>query len=355
MKKVLFVNHCLSSGGSERAMTIVANYFAEHDVDVEMILLNDEPKEYTVSANVKIKECYCPVEGNKLVWQFKRIATIRKAIKEYDPDIIVTFIVETNARVLLASRGLHKYVVQSERNDPSKMKKKIDKIALKTILKCADYTVFQTSRARNYYPKKIKERSVIIPNALRPDIPMADRNNVAKKIVAVGRLATQKNFKLLIDSFYKFNESVEGYQLVIYGEGPLRGELERQISELRLEGKVILAGYVSDVNERMKDATMYVSSSDYEGISNAMLEAMAMGIPSICTDCPVGGAAQVIDDGINGVLIPVGDMQRLAEEMIKIAVDKEYACNLSQNAIDVRLRYSVDEIGKMWMEACKIV
>lgn len=352
MKKVLFVNHCLSSGGSEKAMTLVANYFAEHGIDVTMILLNDEPKVYKVNDKINIEECYCPVEGNKIAWQYRRLHTIRDAVKRNNPDVIVTFMSENNARVIAATLGMGKYIVQSERCNPYVVSKMV-KLAMKTIMKKADYTVFQTQQAREFYPKKIQRKSTIIANALPENLPEINRNVINKKIIAVGRFSQQKNFELLINAFSIFSKNVPEYRLVIYGDGPLRESLEKQVSLLGINESVKLPGYISNVIEELSDAAMYISTSNYEGISNAMLEAMAMGVPCICTDCPVGGARDMIVSDYNGILIPVGDEQRLVEAMTKIAGDDELASKISRHAVEIREKCSMDSIGKLWMEACK--
>lgn len=171
-----------------------------------------------------------------------------------------------------------------------------------------------------------------------------------KKVVAAGRFTKQKNFSMLIYSFAEFHKKYPEYELVIYGEGSLREEYIRLINELDVSEYVKLPGYVSDVNECMRSAAMYVSSSNYEGISNSMLEALAMGIPTICTDCPVGGAAMAIQNEKNGILIPVGDEKTLYQQMCRLADDTEYANKLSKNALDIKNEYTIEKIAKRWIE-----
>ena len=136
----------------------------------------------------------------------------------------------------------------------------------------------------------------------------------------------------------------------IYGEGPLKNELQDKINNYHLNESVFLKGYVDDVDEKMRIASIYVSSSDFEGISNSMLEALAMGIPSICTDCPVGGARLMIKNNVNGILISVGDKEKLVSAMKKITGDENFAQKLSDNAIKISEKYSVEKIAKMWID-----
>jgi len=140
------------------------------------------------------------------------------------------------------------------------------------------------------------------------------------------------------------------YKLIIYGRGHMLRELKLPRKKLNLEEKVKFPGYVDNLMERIKNASIYVSSSDFEGISNSMLEALAMGIPSICTDCPVGGAAMVIENNKNGILIPVGDVKALSGAMLKIIEDKEFANLLSTEAVKVRKKYDVSKICKKWID-----
>lgn len=347
--KVLFVNRCLTGGGSERAMTMIANYFADQNIDVSMLLLNEEQRTYQVNKKVKIVECYCPIEGNKLLWHIRRIWTIRKALKANDAKTVITFMWDINMNVILAAVGLKKYIIASERCDPHHESRKLMKLAMKFVLPFAEHTVFQTPMVQTYYPGSVQRKSTVIPNAISEVASIPDRKSIDKQIVAVGRLVEQKNFKMLIEAFAVFHQRYPDYRLTIYGEGPLRQTLEHQIDMLQLSACVELPGYVNDVNDRMKHAALYVNSSDYEGISNAMLEAMALGLPCICTDCPVGGASMMIQDGVNGVLVPIGDMGAMVSAMIDLVTDNARAMNISREAAKVKNQFSIDEIGKKWL------
>lgn len=349
-KKVLFVNHCLTGGGSEKAMTLIANYFAECGMKVTMLLLTEAEKTYKIDARIKLIECYCPIEGNKLLWHIKRIRTIRDAIKKSGTKTIITFMWDINMNVILANVGLGKKIIASERCDPKHETRKLMKFAMNFILPYADYMVFQTEEVRKYYPKKVYAKSCVIPNALSDDIILPNRKQIEKKIVAVGRLTEQKNFSMLINAFYKFSLIHKEYKLIIYGEGPLRKQLEEKVKRLSLSDKVMMPGYISNVDEKMSNAAMYVNCSDYEGISNAMLEALALGIPTICTDCPIGGAKAMISNGINGILIPVGNEDELTNSMKKIVEDEEFATRLTNNAIEIKSTLSIDKIGNKWIQ-----
>ena len=115
-----------------------------------------------------------------------------------------------------------------------------------------------------------------------------------------------------------------------------------------MENNVKFPGFVDDVDDRINRAMIYVSSSNYEGISNSMIEALAMGVPCICTDCPVGGAKMMIENHINGVLVPVGDFQKMYIEMLNIIENDDFRANISREAIKIRDIYSIIKITDMW-------
>lgn len=350
LKKVVFVNLRLTGGGSERVMSMLASYFADHGIETQMILLEEKERTYPVSDIVEIIDCYCPMEGNKIIWHIKRILSLRKAIIKSGADTVVSFMWDINMKVILACMGLNKRIIISERADPNNVtRKRSMAFAQRWIFPLADAAVFQTEQVMNSYPEKVRRKGVIIPNP----IPMItiDRNvEKEKTIIAAGRLYKQKNFEMMIEAFAIFSKKYDEYKLKIFGDGDLRENLEQKARELGVAEKVSFQGFVSNLKEEMNKACIYASSSNYEGISNAMLEAMAIGLPAVCTDCPVGGAAMVIKDHVNGILVPVNDHEKMAKAFSEIAEDDKLAMRLSENAIETCKQYSIDKIAKLWME-----
>ena len=213
-----------------------------------------------------------------------------------------------------------------------------------------DKIVFQTPDAMAHYSKSIQKRGVVIPNPVSPYLPQRFEGERTKEIVAMGRLAAQKNFKMMIDAFAMLVKEHPEYKLIIYGKGPQQDMLEQRIRELSLEDKVLLPGFVTDIHDKILKSAMYVSSSNYEGISNSMLESLGMGIPSVVTDCPVGGAKMFVRNDENGVLVPVGDVDAFYEGMKKIAEDKDFAEKISKNAVKIREELDADRICKKWLD-----
>ena len=347
--RVLFVNSSLTDGGSERAMVLIANQMADLGHDVHMILVRDKPHVYQVDSRIRLTQLNYK-SSSKLGVLAERIGLIRGCARKVCPDCIVSFMWDINVMTLAATFGLHTRLVVSERAYPgSAHRGKLSKALEALFYSLADAIVYQTEGARAFCPARLKKKSCVIPNAVSaPNVPPYAGERT-KRVVSVGRLTEQKNYPMLLRAFADFSKTHKEYRLQIFGEGRLKPELVDLADKLRIGEKVDFCGFVDDVASRINDASMFVLSSNYEGISNAMAEAMAIGLPVICTDCPVGGAAMMIEDGVNGLLVPVDDVRSLASAMSRIADDKEFALMLSAKAKGVATRFSAQLIGGMWM------
>ena len=140
------------------------------------------------------------------------------------------------------------------------------------------------------------------------------------------------------------------YILQIYGDGPEKQSLLNYIISKELDDRVLIRSHVPDIHNSIRDCTMFVSTSDWEGLSNSMLEAMAIGLPTVCTDCDGGGARMMIQDHVNGLLVPKGDVQAVYQAMKKIIEDEELAEKLSINCSKLKEELSVDNIVNEWIK-----
>ena len=239
-------------------------------------------------------------------------------------------------------------LVVSERNDPSIDPASNVKRLLRNVLYCRpNWFVFQTPDAKRYFSKKIQDRSNIVLNPLSGSIPDCWLGEREKRIVSVGRLNNQKNFPLLIEAFLLFHKKHPDYILEIYGDGMLEDKLKSYISDCQLEEFVFLKGFIKDVHDRIKKAAMFVMSSDFEGLPNALIEAMALGLPSISTDCPCGGPRMLIKDGVNGRLVSVNNVNELCDAMLFCA-EEEHAEKLSIESRKIRDIVSREKIVSEW-------
>ena len=352
--KILFVNSSLTDGGSERAMSLVAGQMAGFGYDVEMLLLRDKKKTYSIDPRIEVVQLSYS-STSKSVILIERLRKIRSTVKESKADCVITFMWDLNVMVLAATIGLKTQKVISERAYPgSSHRTKVSRILERAFYRFADVIVYQTEDARSFCPQALLEKSRVIPNIVMKPVIEPYSGIRDKRIVSVGRLTEQKNFPLLIKAFSMFAKTNPDYILEIYGEGSLKTALRSLSRDLGISKSVVFKGYVCNIAEEIRNACMFVLPSNYEGISNAITEAMAMGIPTICTDCPAGGAAMMIESGVNGLLVPVGDDVKLARAMIRVADDDVLARNFSRNAKEVATRFSADKIGRMWEEVIDV-
>ena len=353
MKKLLFVNSSLSGGGSERVMTLLANEFSkDKSIETSMVLLREKKDYYKVDSNIQLYRFKYNTKS-KIIIAIKRFFYLRQLVKKNKYDYIISFMYDINIFTLLTCLGLKSKIIVSERNYPDTKLRKKTRIIENVVYRLAHKVVFQTYEAKKLYKNEIQQKSVIISNPINNNLPSVYHGTREKIIVSVGRLTEQKNFKMLINAFYDLYKNYPIYKLIIYGEGPLRYNLQSQIKDLDLENNVELPGFFTDVNDRIRKASIFVLPSNYEGISNAMLEAMALGIPTICTDCPVGGASMVIQNNVNGILISVNNKDELVRAMLRVIEDENFARKISQNAYKIRKKLSSDSITKKWNDIIK--
>ncbi|PGL72701.1 glycosyltransferase [Bacillus sp. AFS055030] len=357
-KKIIFVTGSLADGGAERVMSILATMCAEAGADVTLVVMREKKYIYHVSDKVN---CIQIKTGSKKFKTISRIKQLRSILKKSDDSTVIPFLPLITLYTMIANMGINKRVITSERSDPrisfwAKNLSWKDRVGILIMRKMglynlAELMVFQTPDAQSYYNKNRQKRSCIIPNPLDTDkLPKRYEGEREKRIVAAGRFSEEKNFSLLIEAFSIFHKKHPEYNMTIYGEGALRNQLEREIKKYDLMSIIKLPGFASNLPEEINKAAMYVSTSNHEGISNSMLEALGMGIPSIVTDCPVGGARMFVKTDENGILIPMNDCDALVEAMSKIAEDRAYAEKISANATKIREEISAKNICKMWLE-----
>lgn len=354
-KCVIFVTGSLADGGAEKVMSILASGCAELGADVTLVVLRNKKIVYPVSDSVKIIQFS---DEGKLA-TLTRIWKLHNVMKESDADAVIPFLPIISLYTLIANIGVGKKLIMSERADPRAKLSKLswkDRIGNFLMRKCglyslADWMVFQTLDAQSYYKKRIQKKSSIISNPLDLDnLPQCYSGEREKRIVAAGRFAEEKNFGLLIETFKDFYAKHPEYKLTIYGEGKLKADYERLISKLQLEDCIELPGFTSNLPQDINRASMYISTSNHEGISNSMLEALGMGIPSIVTDCPVGGARMFVKTDYNGILIPMNDKAELLKAMEKIVDNPAYSKSLSESSDIIRRELSKATICHRWLE-----
>lgn len=340
----------MRGGGAERVVSELANKFAESGHQITIITTATNVCVYKLEENVNMHfiDISKSIMGLRF---FKRVIHLRKYVNIICPDIVFSFTAGASKYAILSTLASKYKIIVSERNNPYQdPSNKIDRIIRDTLYNFADGFVFQTEDAKNYFPLRIRKRGTVIANPINNSLPDPFDGERKKEIVTVLRLEPQKNVYMLIDAFEQITQDFPSYSLKIYGEGSLEVDIATYVKQKQLDTKVHLMGFSKDVYSEIKSAGMFVLPSNYEGMPNALIEAMAMGIPSIATDCPCGGPKFLINNFENGILIPVGDTEALAKAMTNVISNKNLSATIGHNAIRIRERLSVDKITKKWVE-----
>lgn len=351
MKNLMFVCNGLGNGGAERVISVLSNEMCnKYNI---YILTFSKPTKNDYIFNKDVQIIYKQSKRKGLLRKISKILDIRKTIKEKRINTVIAFSNYNVMSSVIASIFLKVRVIGSERNDPAQiygMKKYIRNI----LYSYTDNMVFQTNDALNYFNNKIKKKSVVILNPLVSNLPEPYDGKRDKKIVTFCRLEPQKNLFMLIDAFYEFNKSNNTYTVEIYGDGSLKSELEKYIDEKDLTEKIKILPFNKNIHETILKYSMFVLTSDYEGLSNSMIEALAIGLPTIVTDCPCGGGRMVIDNNKNGILIPVGDSKAFAKAMLRVANDENFMKELSKNAVKIREKLNQERIADEWLKVIEM-
>lgn len=350
-KKIVIVTRSMTSGGAERVIAQLANYFVQQGIKCRIITTDQSEVMYPLDNRITIV-AIGKKANNKVLDRIIRYKLLRDMILSYKPDVVLTMPEDTGIYAILALIGTGIPVYVSERNNPWVMPDvKITRLLRKVAYPFAQGIIFQTQMAKSFFPQYIQKKGVVLQNPVDATrIPEPYIGERKKVFAAVGRLEPQKNFPMLIKAFSEFHKEEKDYKLVVYGEGRERSNIENLIKELHLENFVSLPGRNKDVLNCINDCAAFILSSDYEGMPNALIEAMCMGMPVISTDCPSGGPKEIIENEKNGLLIPVNDVQRMVQAMFNI-IEDDRSCLLGQNAYKTGKHLMDASIFTDWMNA----
>ena len=350
MKKIMFVCLALSNGGAERVVSILSDTLVKKGYTVYVLVLTDREQVYEVHPQIQILKPDKYAHGIKE--KMLRIWTVRKAIKTHQIDTVIAFSHYNTMYSVVAGTGLHARIIGSERNDPAQIEdRRVLHWMRRQLYRKLDCLVCQTEVAKNYFPADIRKKSVVIMNPLNPEkLPQPYTGVREKRIVCFARLEKQKNIPMALDAFAKLLKEYPDYSFEIYGDGQERDSIVEYVHSLRLDDCVSVYPFVDNIHEKVLKASMFVLSSDYEGLSNSMLEAMAIGLPSVVTDCPCGGAAMVIRDGVNGMLVPVGDANAMYMKMRELINHPQTAASISREAVAIRETLNARKITEEWIQ-----
>ena len=348
--KLLFVTSTLGSGGAERVLSILANEFCKRGNKVEVIALTNKAKDYyALDKRIKYlhagQEC-CSGLLSALRW-------FRRHVAESKPDCVIAFMEAVYEFVLIALFRTNIPVISSERKDPRTLGP-LRKMLRWFLLPTAAAHVVQTKQIRDFYRKSIRDKTVVIYNPVDEKVwefnPTEGGKSLPriKRIVSVGRLYHQKNQQMLIKAFAKIAVKYAQYKLIIFGEGHLRKNLEQLIADLGLQGRVLLPGRSSNVIEEVAKSEIFCLSSNFEGMSNAMIEAICVGTPIVSTK--VSGTDELIIDGKNGLLVEIGNIEKLAIALEELMADKALQSKLSKEEQAMSHLFRTSSVVDQWQK-----
>lgn len=356
--RVTFVITNLECGGAERRISIMSNYWAAKGWEVTVITFDDGSQEpfFELDPRVRLLPLGIYQATSSLPARVSsnlaRILRLRRSIRETEPEVVISFLYFVNVLVLLATRGLGLPVLVVETSDPEAEPKggawawfRRWTYSFKALV------VVPTARARSHFSPDIQSRTTVIPNPVTPAPPEGaappEDSPPRPSLVAMGSLRPYKGFDLLLEAFSRLKESHPEWSLTIYGEGPERARLEALRDELGLEGRVRLPGRVKNPHGVLPQADLFVLPSRREGYPMVLIEALSCGLPAVAADCRFG-PREILRDGVDGVLVPPEDPEALAEAMGRLMSEEKERRRLSQAALEINERYSLDKVMGVW-------
>ena len=353
--RILFVISCLSYGGAEKNLMLVASHLSKKN-EVAICNFNERDTKRDIPLEITYYEQNrWDSSGKKFDWIGLRKAQykfLKGSCKKFAPDVIISFLPMPNAIAVLCGKKLHIPVIISERADPYQSISKIDKL-INYIYGFSDGAVFQTAEAKNYYKKKLQKKSTVIPNpvAVSETVEVHDPKSAKKEIACVGRFENkQKRQDLAIKAMKLIHGKYPDYKMVFWGDGDDLDSAKTLAYDLLLDDCVVFNGVSENVLYDIKDSEIYLLTSDYEGIPNTLIEAMSIGMPCVSTDCSPGGARLLLGDSENGIVVPCGDVDAIARAVVELIEDKELSASYGNKAKRSLDRFSVEKIMRDWDE-----
>lgn len=397
IKEVLFVLPVMHGGGAERVAAQIANEMHSRGIKVTFVLTSDTLKQVMrtdLSEDIPLitvqdslgkeatisKLCYrikglfssllckpfeslskpVPADFAKMSLSaeyYREIRKMKEIIGEHKNATVISFLQPSIPITLLAAKNLPNRIILSERGNPQRlMKKRYGRKFIEKYYQRAYKVVFQTEDARNVYPQNIAEKGVVISNPIKANLPEPYHGERNKYITTFCRISPEKDLLTLLKAFYVVHKKHPDYQLKIIGDAFLENEIQYKkdlfdfIQKNKLLDYIVFKPFTKRVHEEIIQDAMYVNSSVTEGLSNAMLESMAIGLPVICTDCPIGGARATITHKVNGLLTEVGNAEKLADKMLLLIDNSALSNQISNESVKVSMKKGLSTIANQWIE-----
>ena len=349
----------LAAGGAERVVAMLARAWTERGRTVEILTFDDgtTPPFYPLPPAVRHWSLDLIADSGGSLWRglannLHRLRTLRRAIRASRPDVVISFIDQTNVVTLLALAGTGTKVVVWENTDPlaaqtNRYVVNWGRRAARFVYPLAAAVVAQTDDAATFLARSFGDKAVGIPNPVLPPASVAPMMLARPAVIGLGRLSPEKGYDVLLRAFARLTARFPDWRVYVFGEGPDRPRLEALRDELGLAGRVEFPGVVAEPTAALRAGDFFVMPSFIEGFSLALCEAMACGLPAVATDCS-SGPRSVLRDQYDGLLVPTGDDAAMAEAMARLMSNSTLRATFAARAPDVLTRYSLDSVLARW-------
>ncbi len=342
----------MQCGGSEKVISKLANYLAKEGHNISIITTDrEEPSYFELDLKIKRIGILKGTHGSKFLSiprKFTSILKLRRVIRKEQPDMVLAFQERTAIFTLLSLLGTKLFKVVAIRNHPEfKKLGKVMTFLRKRLYRNADVLVTQTEGIAHWIRINLGLDSEVIPNPVE-DVQIANDISLEKAIYACGRIETQKGFHTLLSIFENLSKECSGWTLNFLGDGKEKIKLQQKVKTSGLENKVIFKGRVKSPFEYYQKGGIYAFTSEYEGYPNALCEAMASGMAVVSFDCP-SGPSDLIEDGVNGFLIKLGDNEAFKNRLKQLIRDKELRFKLGNEAKKIKDRLAIERIAEKWL------
>ncbi len=358
-QRIAFCLPYMNEGGAAKVAAVLCSTWVGQGHEVHLLTFEEPGTEalFALEPRIQRHQLGLYVSGHGmagfLATNVARTKRLRVTLRELEPTCVISFLLSANVVSIAATRGLGIPVIVSERNHPAFDLLSRPKALLRRITyPLADRVCVQTEDIRSWFANNLGLDCAVIENPVEiatPEAPpLTQQHERPKRIVSLGRLEPQKGFDRLIAAFALADRAVPGWQLVIHGEGPLRGALEEQVSHAGLEGRVLLPGVTRDAAGVLADCDLYAHSAHYEGFPNAVIEALVARRAVVACDCP-GAIGEILRGGAYGILCADAGPDELAKGLIRAMADEALRVSLAATSQDAVRNLDPDRIARQWI------
>lgn len=317
-KKICIAIHGLAYAGAERVATAWSNYLVEHGHQVSVVVYAHSADIYNLDARVRLLPLADTLEQYYQMSKLRQLSAIRRIIRQEKPQIVISFLPKMQIAVMIATLGMRIKRMETVRNNPWIDTDVSGKRFLWNLcFRKSDLILLQTKEQSEYFPKRLQKKCVVISNPVSCDFGNQQKlygHEKVSKFVAVARINHQKNYPMMIRAFAQAIQEHPDCTLDIFGGGaPEQFQaVQDLIDQLGMKNNIRLCGWRKDISNILTQYDAFLMSSDYEGMPNALAEAMSVGLVCLSTDCKTG-PKDMICPGINGFLARTQDLDSFAE------------------------------------------